>query len=483
MNQSIEASLGAWSDGPGPLHRKLGDAIRRAIDQGLLAPGERLPAERELASRLAVSRSTVVTAFDALRAEGMLESRQGSGTRVRQRSTRRAIPAPSISLSPVYRSLIETHDEVISLACAIFPAHPAVAEAMVDVVTADGPKLLTQIGYAPAGLPELRDALAAMLTRDGTPTEPDEVLVTTGAQQAVNLATQLLVRPGDAVVVESPSFAGTLDVFRSRGARLAPVAVDEDGVDVRGVRAAVAAARPAALYLMPTFHNPTGALLAVRRRRELAELTAETGVPIIEDNALEHCPLDDDRPPSIAAFAGPEATVLTAGSLGKAAWGGLRMGWLRGPRSLVSRLAELKAMNDLGSPLFDQAVAARLAPQLDQLRADHRAMLRRNLELIGRLLHDVLPAWEWRRPKGGPSLWIRLPAGTASAFAQVALRYGVEVIPGDVMSPTGEDRRYLRFPYSAEPPVLEETVRRLAHAWEAYAPTDTGTTRPRTVVV
>jgi DNA-binding transcriptional MocR family regulator len=470
MNQSIEASLGAWSDGPGPLHRKLGDAIRRAIDQGLLAPGERLPAERELASRLAVSRSTVVTAFDALRAEGMLESRQGSGTRVRQRSTRRAIPAPSISLSPVYRSLIETHDEVISLACAIFPAHPAVAEAMVDVVTADGPKLLTQIGYAPAGLPELRDALAAMLTRDGTPTEPDEVLVTTGAQQAVNLATQLLVRPGDAVVVESPSFAGTLDVFRSRGARLAPVAVDEDGVDVRGVRAAVAAAR-------------TGALLAVRRRRELAELTAETGVPIIEDNALEHCPLDDDRPPSIAAFAGPEATVLTAGSLGKAAWGGLRMGWLRGPRSLVSRLAELKAMNDLGSPLFDQAVAARLAPQLDQLRADHRAMLRRNLELIGRLLDDVLPAWEWRRPKGGPSLWIRLPAGTASAFAQVALRYGVEVIPGDVMSPTGEDRRYLRFPYSAEPPVLEETVRRLAHAWDAYAPSDTGTTRPRTVVV
>jgi DNA-binding transcriptional MocR family regulator len=354
---------------------------------------------------------------------------------------------------------------------------------MVDVVTADGPKLLTQIGYAPAGLPELRDALAAMLTGDGTPTEPDEVLVTTGAQQAVNLATQLLVRPGDAVIVESPSFAGTLDVFRSRGARLTPVAVDDDGVDVRGVCAAAAATRPAALYVMPTFHNPTGALLAVRRRRELAELAAETGMPIIEDNALDNCPLDDDRPPSIAAFAGPDATILSAGSLGKAAWGGLRMGWLRGPRSLVSRLAELKAMNDLGSPLFDQAVAARLVPQLDRLRTDHRALLRRNLELVGSLLEEVLPAWEWRRPKGGPSLWIRLPAGTASAFAQVALRYGVEVIPGDVMSPTGEDRRCLRFPYSAEPPVLEETVRRLAQAWEAYAPSDSGSTRPRTVVV
>ena len=110
MNQSIEAVLGAWSEGPGPLHRKLGDAIRRAIEQGLLAAGERLPAERELATRLAVSRSTVVTAFDALRGEGLLESRQGSGTRVRRHTAGRTIPAAGLRLSPVYRSLIEAHD-------------------------------------------------------------------------------------------------------------------------------------------------------------------------------------------------------------------------------------------------------------------------------------------------------------------------------------------------------------------------------------
>jgi DNA-binding transcriptional MocR family regulator len=487
MKGPIEATFGAWSEGPGPLHRKLSDAIRHAIEQGRLTAGERLPAERDLAVRLAVSRSTVVAAFDTLRGEGVLESRQGSGTRVRAVSAGSGpLPANELTLSPVYRSLIETHDNVISLACAIFPAHPSVAEAMADVLTADGPKLLTQIGYAPAGLPELREALAAMLTHDGTPTEPDEVLVTTGAQQAVNLATQLFVRPGDAVVVESPSFAGTLDVFRWRGARLTPVPVDDDGVDVRAVRAAVSTARPAAIYVMPTFHNPTGALLAAHRRRALAALAAETGVPIIEDNALENCPLDDDRPPSIGAFAdvaGPDATVLTAGSLGKAAWGGLRMGWLRGPRPVISRLAELKAMNDLGSPLFDQAVAARIVPQLDRLRSEHQAMLRRNLDLVSRLLLDVLPTWEWRRPKGGPSLWVRIPAGSASAYAQMALRYGVEVIPGDVMSPTGEEQRHLRFPYSAEPPVLEETVRRLARAWEAYRPADVGAERPRTVVV
>ncbi|HYZ99067.1 MAG TPA: PLP-dependent aminotransferase family protein [Acidimicrobiales bacterium] len=483
MKLPIESVLGTWAEGRGPLHRKLSDALREAIEQGRLPAGERLPAERDLAARLAVSRSTVVTAFDTLRGEGLVESRQGSGTRVRAARSRSLAPAGGVNLSPVYRALLSSDDNLISLACAVFPAHPAVAEALAAVVAEDGPKLLDQIGYVPAGLPALREALAEGLTRDGTPTEPDEVLVTTGAQQAVNLATQLLVRPGDALVVESPSFAGTLDVFTTRGARLVPVPVDADGVDVRGVRAAVAEARPAALYLMPTFHNPTGALLAPHRRRDLAALAADSGVPIIEDNALEHTPLDDDRPPPIGAFAGPDATVLTAGSLGKAAWGGLRIGWLRGPRSLIGRLGELKAMADLGSPLFDQAVAARLVPQLDRMRADHRSMLQRNLELVTSLLDEVLPAWEWRRPKGGPSLWIRLPAGTSSAFAQVALRHGVEVIPGDVMSPTGEHRQHLRFPYSAEPPVLEETVRRLAQAWAAYAPSEAAGPRARTVVV
>jgi DNA-binding transcriptional MocR family regulator len=139
---------------------------------------------------------------------------------------------------------------------------------------------------------------------------------------------------------------------------------------------------------------------------------------------------------------------------------------------MISRLAELKAMNDLGSPLLDQAIATRLAPQLARLRADHMVYLRRNLDIVTSRLRELLPSWEWRVPRGGPSLWIRLPAGTAAAYAQVALRYGVEVIPGDVMSPHSEHGAYLRMPFAEEPPVLEETLRRLAQAWEAYSPTE-----------
>lgn len=483
MESSIEAVLGRWADRPGPLHRKLSDALRDAIGGGLVPPGARIPSERQLAARLAVSRSTVVTAYDTLRAEGLLESRRGSGTRVRIGATRSAndgVPAPAVPVNSVYRALLGDDGTVISLAAAVLPAHPLVAEAM-RAVADDAELLLGHDGYHPAGLPALREALAESHRRDGTPTTADQILVTTGAQQAVTLATQLFVRAGDGVVVESPSFAGTLDAFRARGARFLPVPVDEDGVDVRAVTDVVAAERPAAIYLTPSFQSPTGALLPEHRRRTLAELVADRGVPLIEDNALEGAPLDDVRLPPISAYAPPDAPIATAGSFSKIAWGGLRIGWLRGPVALIARLAEVKAMTDLGSPLFDQAVAARLVPRLPEIRADRAATLRERLALVEELLADRLPDWEWRRPTGGPGLWIRLPRGTADTFAQVALRYGVEIVPGSVMSPTGDHDRHLRLPITAEPAVLEETIRRLAAAWQAYAPDEAA--RPRRPVV
>ena len=484
MNQPLEVVLGLWSEGPGPLHRKLSDAIRAAVDDGRLPAQSRLPSERDLAGRLAVSRSTVVAAYDTLRSEGVVESRQGSGTRIRGRSPGdRLAVAPPFRVSPVYRTLIDGRDDVISLACATFPAHPRVARAASEVLSQDGDKLLAHIGYLPAGLPALREALADRLTMLGTPTSVEQIMITTGAQQAVNLAAQMLVSPGDEVIVETPSFSGTIDIIRTRGARVTTVPVDDGGVDVAGVARAITAGNPALIYLMPSFHNPTGALLAANRRRDLAELVAAHGVPLVEDNALENAPLDDERLPPIAAYAPPDAPILSAGSFSKAAWGGLRVGWMRGPVPLVTRMTELKAMNDLGSPLFDQAIAAHIVPHLDEMRVDHREMLNRNLDLVSGLLEDLLPTWQWCRPKGGPSLWIELPSGSASAYTQVALRFGVEVIPGDQMSPSGDDYRKLRLPYTAEPPVLEETMRRLAQAWDAYAPSDEPRTSARPVVV
>jgi DNA-binding transcriptional MocR family regulator len=489
----IEGLLGPWSDGPGPLHRKLSDALRNAVQLGYLRIGDRLPAERELALRLSVSRSTVVAAYDTLRAEGVVESRQGSGTRVAAHrpgngngdgdGRQPALADAQLPSSPVFRALLREPRDVLSLATAVFPAHRRVAEAIREVALDDIEALLALPGYLPAGLPLLRERLAEMHSADGLPTTPDQVLVTTGAQQAIALAAVLFVRPGDQVVVEEASFAGTLDVFRTRGARLASVPLEDDGVDVRAVREAVANGHPSVVYVMPTFHNPTGVRMAEWRRRELAELAARERLPIVEDNALEFAPLDDERIPPIAAFAPADAPVVTVGSLGKATWGGLRIGWLRAPAPLVARLGELKATSDLGSALFDQAVAARLVPHLAELRHDYRTRLRHHLDVLAGLLAEHLPEWQWRRPTGGPSLWVRLPTGKAAAFAQVALRHGVEVIPGEVMSATADHRQHFRLPFTEAPPVLAEIVRRLAAAWGEYAPSDEPLDASRTVVV
>ncbi len=468
----IEPALGPWSAGRGPLHRKLSGALREAIARGDLRPGTRLPSERDLARRLMVSRTTVVAAYDHLRSDGLLSSQRGSGTRVAA-SPKRAAGAPvdDEPLNPVYRSLLAEPGDLISLAAACSPAHPLVAEAMGRVVADDSARLVAHNGYLPFGLPELRAGLADMHSSRGLPTTPDQVLVTTGAQQGVSLAAALLVRPGDTVVVESPNFAGTLDAFRAVRARLAAVAIDDDGVDPAGVADLMGRVDPALVYLMPSFHNPTGVALSERRRERVAQIVTDTGVPLLEDNALEHTPLGDDAPPPVASYAPATAPVLTVGSFSKLAWGGLRIGWVRGPAALIDRLGLLKTRADLGTPLFDQAVANRLLPELDQLRHDRRAETQAALARVGELLRSWLPGWEWQPPQGGPSLWIRLPRGTASGFAQVALRYGIEVIPGEVMSPTGDHRQHLRFPFTVHPELQETVIRRLADAWEAYTGT------------
>lgn len=468
---TLALRLGPWSAGAGSLHRKLADALAGAIERGDVAPGERLPAERVLARTLAISRSTVVAAYDHLRAEGWLESRQGSGTRVRWTAPAgpRPLTPPDRSGDVIFRRLIEGPGTMISLAAAILPGSPAVADAAASFSREELADLVTTTGYVPLGLPALRREIAALHARRGLPTAPEQILVTTGAQQAISLIGGLLVRPGDTVLVENPSFSGTLDALRGSGARLVPVPVDDDGADVDALVRAVDAHSPAAVYLMPSYHNPTGAMLSEARRRRIAELAAERGVPVIEDNALEHARLrPDPPPPPIAAFTagGP---VLTVGSLSKVLWAGLRVGWVRADEATIGRLVQRKVVHDLGSPVFPQAVVARILPRFDQVELDRREELRGHLARAVALLTSHLPDWTWRLPEGGLALWVKLPAGDGTEFGQVALRHGVEVVPGATMSCDGSFADHLRLAL-IEPPMLDEGITRLGEAWQAYSP-------------
>ncbi|MFJ8164939.1 PLP-dependent aminotransferase family protein [Streptomyces sp. NPDC096136] len=461
--------LGDWSAGEGPLYRRLTEAFGRAVRSGDLRAGDRLPSERRLADALSVSRATVVAAFDVLRGSGLIETRRGSGTRVSAGAAGRRAPVDGRvrggRATAVVQRLITPPPDLISLGQAAEGGGPDLGRALLELVREDLPGLLREAGYHPAGLPALRKAIAAHHTRHGLPTVPEQVVVTTGATQAVALSAQLYLGRGSTALVESPGWPGCLDAFRAAGARLVGVPLDSDGVRIDRLATALAGHRPALLYLMPTYHNPTGVLMSAGRRRRVAELAAEHGVPVLEDSAHEAALAPGQAPAPIAAHAA-RGTVLTVGSLSKAVWGGLRIGWLRAPQDVVARLARLKALGDLGSPLLDQALAARLLPELPALAPERARIRREQLATMTGLLAARLPQWSWQEPRGGSALWIRLPPGTdARVYAQVALRHGAEVIPGDAMDPSGAHDDHIRLPFSFAAQTSAELVDRLSAAW------------------
>src|ERR1041384_4259030 len=250
--------LGVWSPGKGPLHQKLARAMQTAIGMGSVPPGVRLPAERELAQALKLSRTTVVTAYDALRDEGWVESRQGSGTYVCARSpivsaARHAAQANSLAASPLLGLFSYDPGSAIDMALGTpFPL-TVLPKDLFRLPEEDHAALLHDRLYHPLGLPALRAAIAARYSQTGLPTKPEQVLVTNGAQQAISLGAALYVQRGDTVLIEDPTDFGALDAFRTMGARLASVSVDKDGVPPALLRERLRVTAARLIYMPPTF--------------------------------------------------------------------------------------------------------------------------------------------------------------------------------------------------------------------------------------
>jgi DNA-binding transcriptional MocR family regulator len=467
--------------GDGPLYRQLADALRRAVDRGEIALGTVLPPERSLARELAVSRATVVAAYDRLKADGWLESRQGSGTWVRgpeaDETTTDAVATGRIFLSAggqEQRSGPGEHPEdapadVVDLSVAAVCGSPVVTETLASLTVDDIAPLTAHHGYLPQGYRPLRDAVAARFTTDGLPTGGEQMVVTTGAHQGISLVARQLLRPGDTVLVESPTFPGALDVFRRFGARPVPVPIDEHGVRVDQLEDLIVRSDPRLLYLAPHFHNPTGTVLPADRRATIAELSASRRLPVLEDLAMADVALEDvDLPPAIAAFD-TDAPIYTLGSTAKLYWAGLRVGWVRSPREATSRTLAVKTVADLGSPLVSQLLAVRLLERREEVQAERRAELRPRRDHLAGLLRSQLPEWSFRVPAGGLSLWCTLPRGNAEEFAELAGRHGVVVVPGPALSVDEGNRRSLRIVFAGPEADLDEGVRRLTQAWTGYS--------------
>lgn len=460
--------LSAWPTRPGPLHLKLSVAIQDAITQGSLLPGVRLPAERALAHSLSLSRTTIVTAYGHLRDTGWLESRTGSGTwvsRAHASGLRSMAHANAVSRGSLLNLLQTSDPSIIDLAMSITEPAADLVEAAMVRAREDIVNLMRQRIPMPLGLQTLRKEVADFYTAAGTRTTPDQVLITTGAQQALSLITALFVHRGDSVLVENPTYFGALEVFRFAGARTAPLPVTRDHVLPEVLLQKISATHPRLIYLTPTGQNPTGATMSTVARQRIARDAETHEIPIIEDETLADLILKGSKPPAIASYSAT-ARILTIGSLSKLVCCGLRIGWIRGPVSLIHRLAKVKTAADLGSSHMTQVIAAELFPQLDAIRSKRTAELRAKRDIVLRLIRARGRDWTFPEPQGGMSLWLRLRNTDARVLAQVALRHGVSIVPGNLFSVDESHPDYIRLPFLLPPEMLKAGVERLLDACE-----------------
>ncbi len=476
-----------------PIYRQVERFLREQIQCGALPPETRLPATRELATSLGVSRITVTNAYAELEAEGLLHSQPGSGTFVAPPLT--AMPEQSDDCAsatdwplwqqqPLSRAWLlarrertsmmssVSHPDLISFTAGIGDSHLFPADdfrkTLQTVLRRDGPEAL---GYGdPSGYPPLRATITHILASQGVPACPDHVLVTSGSQQALALVAHLLLRPGDVVLVESPTYSGAIDLFRSLDARLMGVPVDAQGMRVEQVEDVLRTARPRLIYTIPTFQNPTGTCMSGQRRRQLIALADRYNVPILEDDFAGDLRYEGRAQPALKALD-PGGRVIYTSTFSKMLMPGIRVGFLVAEGPVYEQLLACKRATDLAtSNLMQRALEAYITVGRYQahLRRACRLYRQRRDAMLDALERYMPDGTQWQLPQGGLFIWAQLPGGlAATALYPLAGKEGVAFAPGSFFFPGERPQSHLRLNFVIQPvEAIEEGIRRLGQAVE-----------------
>jgi DNA-binding transcriptional MocR family regulator len=450
--------LGQWHSLPGrhrsPDYAALAGAVRGLLSDGRLPLAVRLPAERELAESLGVSRTTVTAAYRSLRETGHLTSRRGAGSWTTLPNGHRVA---SSGLWTPDDDLDMIDMGVAASAAPIELVHAARAAAD------DLPRYLGSAGYHPTGLHDLREAVAGRYAERGVPTSAEQILITSGTQQALDLVLRLSVPPGANVLVESPTYPNALAALSGRRARISTSGLDATaGWDGEMLLGSLRQIRPRLAYVVPEFHNPTGHLMDAGLRERLVAGAHATGTELVVDESYVDLPLDGgEMPPPVAVFD-RHSRVVSIGGMSKAYWGGLRIGWVRASAPLVQRLAALRIGVDMASPVLEQLVAVHLLDEAPDIVAARRAQLLFRRDALAGALAEMLPEWRYFLPSGGVTLWAELDGPISSALARAAEDVGVRLAPGPRFGLDGTLERFIRLPFTLPADDLVEAVRRIA---------------------
>ncbi len=444
-----------------PLYVQLRDQLRALVHTGDLRPGDRIPASRELASQLGVHRTTVANAYAELESEGLIQGHVGRGTFIRANghAPRISPPAPSVlngngsirwdSLfaderadEALSRLTAETPDDAVSFVMArpaqeYFPIEE-LRNCVDSAMRHDAARILqfgSSDGYAP-----LKEALREFLKREGLSVRDEELLITDGCQQALDLICKAFLRPGDSVALENPTYPGAIAIFSGARARCLAVPVRTQaepdsalGMDLEALEATLMANRVKLVVVTPDFQNPTGTSMPVASRRRLLELAARHQVPVIEDHVYARLSAREERVPSLKQLDRTNA-VIHIDSFSKVAFPGLRVGWCVAPAKVIERLRLVKQTTNLHTDQLSQAALAEFLKR--GLLTRHLARMRKvyasRLAALEEALRKHMPAdTRWTRPEGGMCMWVELPPGFDANEMLIHVRErGVLFAPG-----------------------------------------------------
>lgn len=460
------------------IYKQLAEYIENGIADGTFSPDKPLPSERYLAKELNVNRSTVVAAYDELESNGLIKRKRGSGTTINKDIwgiSKKRIPSwnryveagsflPNLPVAQKIRKKTE-ESNLINLASGELSEDLFPIEDLRSITSTRS--YIGSIGYDhPQGNKILRETISKHVKEfRRIETSPGSILITSGAQQALHLVVQCLLKPGDAVAIEEPSYHYSLPIFRSAGIRTYSFPIDNNGINPDDLITLYKKHRIRMIFLNPIFQNPTGTLLNEMRRKKILEISSEHGIPIVEDD-----------PYSLTSFTGEHVSslksmdvignVLYISSLSKIVASGLRIGWIIGPKSVIERLSDAKQQIDFGHASFTQWIAN------DFLESDKFDSHIKNLvvhlksrrdQIVSSLSEYLGEQVEYYIPEGGIHIWCKInKCFNEMQLLEESIKKGVIYLPGSTM---GSNKNCVRFTFARENEKnIHEGIRRFASA-------------------
>ncbi len=437
-----------------PIYQQIAEQIKTYISNGRLPPGSRLPTVRQMAKNVGVTRLTVQNAYGELQADGWVESTVGRGTYVSQGIQ----PHTSLSSVGQYLTADGVLSDMMNINQMVGVRSLALAHPDENFFPTDEfwqhmmrlqPEAARLMGYGSIqGDAQLRVAITNLLSEKGIDALPEQIVITSGAMQAITLLARALAKPGDTAIVEQPTFLGTLNILEVHHLHPLGVSVDEDGLDLDELEQLVRRHRPRFLYTIATFHNPTGYYLSAERRRRLVQLARVYDFYIIEDGIYSNLAYDEAPPPPLATFD-DHGRVIYLSSFSKELMPGLRAGYIvASDPALRKQLLRIRRGTDLCDPIFTQRALAHFVNDGGLKRHLKRVIplyRERRDTLIDSLRKFMPEEVEWTYPSGGFCSWVSLPSYFAPGeFYRTALRHGLAFTPGDAYEMRSGTTEYLR---------------------------------------